>query len=671
MSIIYIDESGAFDQYQKKRNVIGGIWCKMPVPHNEVKQLFSQCGLSKVHACELDNETLSLLVQKLIPFCEGHSIKPVILLPRRGFFIISDTATYINVLSDGLVEFIKTYAKELDATIEIIIEHRKGFKVDVDTKRLHEAIAKGVALSKVQNNINYTITFRGKDNIFLQLADVVVHSFYRLDHDGSFLKGEVKEAFKEWMEPNTVYIYGNESYVTRIYDCLRKGDYGEALQLYANHYMIPEVRQQKDFIIKNILKLSQPTMAVVLKNILTLYYDKVNTNRLLNEYEPLVKLWIYTILPDIEKAIADGNNTSTAVDDLYWAYGELYQILLTIYNHKGQIADFETTYNEARILLKKAVYDLDSLSVRIRIQVLNAVHYINQYQFEQAYTSMKVLAKRVEDAFVFLSEADNDVKVKPRILGEIYGTMVQACMYHTLVTKNNFNEARELSNKALHLFSHTDDIQRQYQYRAQIETYDGNYEQAMQYIAKGVGCTTYSDDDLIAQCLKNKSMFGLQHLLRIWYCKLMNGYENTYYTVLSNINKPGSTIAKNYKEIMEHKVYPVHSIYRCVIVIYGLLQSKHWEEHINKLLPRAKELFDGQPLTMQTLQLGLLADVLWIFAHHDAENKEIMDRFNKRFNDVMHEASKYASGDYLQKAYQHYQQTPVKKWNTLWWVFPF
>jgi len=92
------------------------------------------------------------------------------------------------VLSDGLVEFIKTYAKELDATIEIIIEHRKGFKVDVDTKRLHEAIAKGVALSKVQNNINYTITFRGKDNIFLQLADVVVHSFYRLDHDGSFFK---------------------------------------------------------------------------------------------------------------------------------------------------------------------------------------------------------------------------------------------------------------------------------------------------------------------------------------------------------------------------------------------------------------------------------------------------------------------------------------------------
>lgn len=670
MSIIYIDESGAFDQHRTKRNVIGGIWCQMPVPHNEIKQLFSQCGLSEIHACELDNEKLSLLVQKLMLFCEGHSIKPVILLPRRNFFIINDRATYINVLSDGLVEFIKTYSKVLDDTIEIIIEHRKGFNVDVDTARLDEAIAKGIALSKVQKNIHHIIKLDGKNNIFLQLADAVVHSFYRLDHDGSFLKGEVKEAFNEWIKPNTLYIYGNESYATRIYDCLRKGDYGEALQLYANHYRIPEVQQLKEVIIKNILELSQPTMAVVFKNILALYYDKVNTNRLLNEYEQLVKLWIYTLLPDIEKAIAD-DNTNTTVDDLYWAYGELYQILLTIYNHKGQIADFETTYKEAQVLLKKAVYDLDSLSVRIRIQVLNAVYYINQYQFEQAYTSMKVLAKRVEDAFVFLSEADNDVEVKPRILGEIYGTMVQACMYHALVTKNNFNEVREFSDKALHLFSNIGDIQRQYQYRAQIETYDGNYEQAMQYIAKGVGCTTYSDDDIVAQCLKNKSMFGLQHLLRIWYCKLMNGYENTYYTILSNINKLGIAIEKNYNEIMAQKVYPVHSIYRYVMVINGLSQSKNWEEHLNKMLLKAKELFDGQSLTIQTVQLGLLADVLWIFAYHGAENKEIMDRFNKRFNEVMHEAAGYAIGDYLQKAYQHYQQIPIKKWNTLWRVFPF
>ncbi|HQL44927.1 MAG TPA: hypothetical protein PL073_13670, partial [Spirochaetota bacterium] len=75
--------------------------------------------------------------------------------------------------------------------------------------------------------------------------------------------------------------------------------------------------------------------------------------------------------------------------------------------------------------------------------------------------------------------------------------------------------------------------------------------------------------------------------------------------------------------------------------------------------------------TIQTVQLGLLADVLWIFAYHGAENKEIMDRFNKRFNEVMHEAAGYAIGVYLQKAYQHYQQIPIKKWNTLWRVFPF
>ena len=128
MNYLYLDESGQFKGAKTRRSIVGGIFIKNKnINDFEVSTFFKQFGFGDepFHGMKLDNSDLSNVVDKLIDFCNINGIEPIIFIPKREFFVIDDTVTYINVLADGITKFFIKYIHLINY-ITIFIENRNN-----------------------------------------------------------------------------------------------------------------------------------------------------------------------------------------------------------------------------------------------------------------------------------------------------------------------------------------------------------------------------------------------------------------------------------------------------------------------------------------------------------------------------------------------------------------
>jgi tetratricopeptide (TPR) repeat protein len=677
MNYLYLDESGQFKGAKTRRSIVGGIFIKNKnINDFEVSTFFKQFGFGDepFHGMKLDNSDLSNVVDKLIDFCNINGIEPIIFIPKREFFVIDDTVTYINVLADGITKFFIKYIHLIN-DITIFIENRNNLLKPTYVTRINESIAKAIALyGSIKKNIIYNVKIQNKQNIFLQLSDAVVHTYYRLDvsdkSDKTPFDDGVKQRFKIWVEPYKIYIHGANSNSVTINEMINDGDYINALMHLANYQKNDKaVQRMIPFIVERLCQLNLLNLNTILYSILALCYDAVNLKRLLDDFESYVSFFIYDLLPKLEKKLTFYGKWE---EDIQWTYCYGYMILLTLYNHKGDTQRFEQVYDQAQKYIASSKFDLDSLSSRLRIRVLYGVHLTNQYCFMEAYRHMSVLEEKITEAFAFLNESDENLNVKPRITGEIIGTKLQALMYDTLVNQGNWDEVRKLSNKAIENFEYSEDIQRQYQYRAQIETYAGNFDKAREYLAKSIQSKDTNDIVLLKTILQKTSLFALLHLLRIWYVEAIKNAEKVNY-IYDVLTQELSNNKTQFDLIMKNKAYPVHTILRYLMILYGLHNSNTSVNKANEFFEQANMLFiNDETLTMRTLQLSLYYDYIWVFGGVLKKDvKGITKEFFAKINKLLGNTKGLPICNYIDALQAQLKQTAVENWKTLWYLFPF
>jgi len=673
MSYIYLDESGRFET-NKARSVVGGFFCQnRDIEKTEIINLLKKYNIEQLHARDLNNSKLANIVSQLITICKDRKIEPIIIIPKRGFFVINDAITYINILADGISKLlVKKIGVVNDVTI--VIEKRKTSSTEDYEKRVEEAIEKEKAINGISNKIRHTIVMGNKNDVLLQVADAIVHTFFRLDNDRYFddqpFDEKVANEFKEWVEPYKLYLYTQSSIKDTILDMLNDGDYHKALMKYVEYKEKDKsVERITDNLFERLCLLPQLRLNVVLQTVLNSYYDAINIYRKLNEFEYEIIKFLEEILPLLSQKLQQYDKKP---QDIEWAYCYGYMILLTLYNHKGDIQKFESVYNDAIKFLEKAFFDLDTLPYYIRIRVLRGVHLTNQFAFLKAYEQMSNLEKNLNEAFAFISEVDNNIVVKPRIVGEIIGTQLQALMYHTLFTGGNWEEVQKLSDKTIESFLYSDDKNRQYQYRAQIETYAGNLDKAREYLAKSIQSNDKRDDALLHTILQKKLSFELLHLLRIWYVEeIKNAAKaNDIYDVLTQAL---SQNAAQINEIMGMKAYPIHTILRYLMVLYGLRNSKASIEKAEEFFEKANMLFKkDETITIRTLQVALYYDYIWVFEGVLKKDiKEYKKQYFIKIQKLQESTQGLAVHDYINKLKKECNDVPAAKWNTMWYLFPF
>lgn len=682
MAYLYLDESGSFRASKSLRSVIGGLFIKNDIlTSQDIANFFSKFDLKSeyFHGKELSNLVLSNVISGIIDFCKDKEIIPVIFIPQRGFYVIDDSITYLNVLSDGIISFIKNYSNIFQNINEltITIEHRRGLTQFEYKERLSETIDKAIILSHLSNRIIKTnICIDNKKNYFLQLADAIVHTFYRLDVDyyskeESMFDHDVERKFKDWIEPYKIYIHASKSPAAKIIDLMNKSLYEHAIKNMIDYsWKDDAVQRLIPDVVEQLCKLNIFYINNILASLFALYYNAVNEQRLLNEFEKDVEFIINEFLPRLQEMLPHYGKLK---EDINWAYTYCYMILLTLYNHKGDVQKFEEVYRQAQTFISSTPFDLDSLSARLRIHVLYGVHLTNMYAFEQCFNEMAQLERKVSDAFTFLSESDDNLAVQPRILGEIRGTKLQAIMYHTLVNGGNWDKVREISDEAIDSFVQSGDIQRQYQYRAQIETYAKNFDEAKNYLAKGCGIEYENDIQLLEYIVGRSLIFPLFHFLRICYVDVMSDYTKNvkyYYEMIKGVF---SKYDSNIEKMLNVSAYPVHTLYHYLMVLWYLYNSNTSRKEADEFYQKALELCKKEDnITMKTIELSLQADYIWMLSLHKPDDVgKLIESFNKSWDKVLQKSQQTLLYTYLSNAKEKYKTTHVNKWNTLWYIFPF
>jgi hypothetical protein len=677
MAYLFLDESGRFEGKSKSRSVVGGFFIADDAIPDDLKTFFTNFNLQSetFHACTIkDKELYTNIIDSLIDLCKKKNIIPLIFIPQRGFFIIDDVITYLNVLIDGIVQFIKSNTRLLQNVSKLIIaiEHRVGLSKYEYDKRIKEAIEKAIVITPVNKNIKFQIKIENKKDNMLQIADAIVHTFYRIDgnyYDESISKDTVGR-FKEWIEPYKIYIHTRENITTKIMDLMNDGLYEYAIRDLINNHNDTRIDRIFPTVITQLCELSIFHLNSILLAVFSLYYNAINNERKLSNFENDLQFIIKKFLPAIEEELPNFDKRS---DDIHWAYTYCYMILLTLYNHKGDVKKFEQAYNSAHLFFSATPFDIDSLSTRLRIRVLYGVHCTNMFQFDDCYKQMSVLEKKVTDAFAFLNESDENLKVQPRIVGEITGTKLQAMMYATLIRGGNWDEVRKQSDNAIKNFCYSEDLMRQYQYRAQIETYAKDYLQARNFLAKGCGVTYTNDEELLETIVKRVLIFPLLHFLRIYYVELMTNADNvkSYYEVITEIfSKNKSKI----ETIMLNTAYPMPGIFHYLMMIYGLFNSNKSFEEAGEFYRKACKLCknDGN-MTLKTIALSCHIDYIWLLhiLQKKEHIKEIEKAYIKEWTNALEESRELPLYNYLCTAKERLDNTPLHQWNTLWYLFPF
>ncbi|MCX8124493.1 MAG: DUF3800 domain-containing protein [Spirochaetes bacterium] len=680
MASLYLDESGQFKKSKRNRSIIGGFFIKNNnLNPTELKNFFSKfnLGIKVFHGKEIPSPTLSKIINELIDFCNKKEIIPVIFIPTHRFHVINDTKTYLNVLCDGVISFIKNYSNIFQNInkLEIKIEHRSGLNSKEYDNRLKESIEKAISLSSLYNrDIEFECDIGNKEDCFLQLADAIVHTFYRLDVDSYSTRDEfdknVRRKFEKWIEPYKIYLYSQPTDV-KIKDFLKNELFELALKDLLNYHrvdksvrdLIPQVAEQLCTI--NIFYLNSTLLSLFAG-----YYYAINEKRILQQIEKDILFIIEEFLPLLEAKLPCYGKQK---EDIHWAYTYCYMLLLTLYNHKGDVQKFEQKYNQAQGFINSTPFDLDSLNYRLRIRVLYGVHLTNLFAFEQCFNEMKLLEKKVSDACAFLNESDDNVAVQPRILGEIAGTKLQAKMYHTLVKGGSWDDVRKISDEVIKSFVQSEDVRRQYQYRAQIETYAKNYNEAKQYLAKGCGIEYESDKQLLEYIVSKSLKFPLLHFLRIYYVDLMNNNiekVKTYYEIVTSVF---GKYTSNVDKIFESRAYPLHSIYHYLMVIWRLFNSNNSVKQANEFYKTALKLCKKDyNMTIMMIQLAIKADYIWAVSLCDTNEIESLQKdFNATLDKVLNISSQTPLHSYLLYIRERYTTTPAEKWNSLWYMIPF
>ena len=167
MGYIYLDESGRFEN-NKARSVVGGFFClNRDIKTDEVKDLLKKHGIDQLHAKDLSNTKLANLMKDLMKLCKDKNIEPVIIIPKRGFFVVDDAVTYINILADGISKFlIKKVSLINDVTI--VIEKRKTSKKEDYKEKIEEAIEKAITKNPLFDIFRITNVRSEGENIIIE-----------------------------------------------------------------------------------------------------------------------------------------------------------------------------------------------------------------------------------------------------------------------------------------------------------------------------------------------------------------------------------------------------------------------------------------------------------------------------------------------------------------------
>ena len=529
---LFLDESGGFDEKNKngksvnKPSIVAGYlaeerncneaWAKNIF--KEVKksdQRFAKIDIEPFHGMETaDKNNLSAFITAVIQkMCNKNTIRLVEFKNMKGFDIVNSNITYLNVLTEGLIQLIKELLakNQDDVQLDILYAERNGIKENQYTERLEERLILQLAAfpQHVRKRFKYTLKCKSaKREYVLMLADAVCGALRGFT---SFFIKEEKEiisALKNKPKGIRYYVLENKAWQNieaffiedRLADVvyhwyIRYGD-DKALKEHEETFkekIVEKFKTSSPYYIRSQFKILSEIIGALVRNRNFVAANKV-MDSLIKDFFPL-----------LENA---GIEISRPLFDIHF-----YR--LTTCTHQGDVSLGKQEMETCDELMKKVVWNHEDLEYLLSYKLRKVEQQKNSFDFKGALKTLNGMEKLLDDSLNVISLVDDlgdfSKGIKSQMLGKVIGSKVAVECYLLREVTELKEHILNDSDKAIAQFTDWPDVARQYQTRAMAEYYLGNYEAAVSALRKSAGTTDEKLMILVRRLKEQRNIFGLMH----------------------------------------------------------------------------------------------------------------------------------------------------------------
>lgn len=548
---LWLDESGDFEQDSKgldSPSIVGGILFKKGLCDDakarqlldEVKTNHSLSGW--VHGTSIPRNKYGNFAVELLHKGTEAGLQLVIFENKERIEIVNGDTTYLNILSEGVIQLMQTLSMEHEE-IELRIvaanrhkredaENRKEIILIGDkeyTSRLEEKITLSLARQNVSNWNGWSWTFERKSartEPLLMIADVVCHTWFR--KDGNKFNHQHREQLKPFYNPLYIYSVFEHATISSIKRLIADGSIGNALfeWIVMNTEELKgtaafELSERQIGIVEVILSRMEKLPSSVLNTQLMHFVHKIKS--LIDMERNFIKS--KDILLFVQEFIIPRMKEHKIDTDAF--YFQIYFMLLEIANHRGDVIEADSLIKKCREMLPQLAGRWEYIDDVLEYLVRESVHKSNIYDFAGAIDAMDQVQAFIEGTFELFPLGLKDELslmtkgMKSDILGKVAGTRLQARIFLGRDNHLQYEQARIDSETALNEFNERDDQTRQYQYRSQLECDAGESHTSFAWLVRSFQMNADSEitPTLLLEEMKNRPkasfLFGCMHFTRL------------------------------------------------------------------------------------------------------------------------------------------------------------
>ncbi|WP_077619728.1 hypothetical protein [Bacillus sinesaloumensis] len=492
------------------------------------------------HSTELPKDTFSNFAIDLLTDLKANGASYVIFENVERVKIVDASTTYINILSEGLIQLFQTLSTtEESVEIEIIAALRMKPISGVDGKtylreipiddyqvRLEEKLAIGLARRNLASSIHnwkwtFSIGSARRDN-HLKVADTICHSYFRKDR--KFTSEQQAVLLDLFGHDYLFTLFDHESSIS-IKRLLSNGMVGMAVfeWVVADRFSSRKDHSQfhenefLDLILTRLQQLPHHARKAEFQVFLTTLQNLNHVERDFTKAKETLEKVTTSLIPKMkERGIT-----------AHLFYLDAYLSLFTTATHQGHIRLAEEQIENIREVLPELGKKWENIDYVIDFMLREAVHDLNKYDFDRVIENMAKVEEFITQMISILPIAGEipyfqQDDLYSDLLGKTLGNRLQAHFMRAASSDTpleDYENAIRDSDSAFQQFKEEHHLHRQYQYRAQIECNRGNVESSFEYLCRSYGLpTTTSFDEFLNFIVKQPKasfLFGLMHYTRL------------------------------------------------------------------------------------------------------------------------------------------------------------
>lgn len=542
---LWLDESGDFkaDHWKKTPSLVGGLLFrkgqfdldKVNAILDEYMDIFPEAisnEKNRVHGTEIEPEKYGEFALALLKRMKTEGAEFVIFENKERLMIGNGDKTYLAIVAEGVIKIFQELSAQyphegihIDLRIatrkrvEPSAVHKEHYILDEEYKELmKERMMLGLArrsLSTREMKWGWDLKMLlSRQDPRVGFPDIVCHSWFKKDQAYKFSKEQADELLAQF-QANYIFPVFEHQNVTNIKRLLSDGAIGDAIYEWvtfdAEKYQEPEIAELLETIILQLSKTPRSIQSSQLQNVV----NKIALLELFHTYDEPEAI-LHRVENDVIPRLKERHIHCS------FFILNIYSLLLTIHTHRGNLAESERYIKLANEWLPELSGRWEYLDYILNYKNRECVHFTNCFDFSKVIEETNKIQRFIDETVGLYSLADEmgllQAELKADVRAKVIGTRLQARCYLSRRNREELKAAIADSNLAIAEFNEDDqyNLSRQYLYRSFIDCESGDFTEALDWLARGVGKPDYGDvAELLRKMKEDGSLFASMYYVRI------------------------------------------------------------------------------------------------------------------------------------------------------------